>query len=226
MWRVSGLRESQAKRFGVADGTILYGGRLRFQEGYASTVDTRKRRPRSDAVRNRDRLIEAAKDVLGKGGPEASLESVARKAGLGIGTLYRHFPTREDLFHAVFNRELEQLVDRAEGLAGTGDPVAALRSWLHANVALVETKRGMLGALSIVMTEESKRNYSELSGRIATAVNRLLVEGAKAGQLREGVTADDLLQTMYALCYARDPGPGWRGQVLRLLDIFLDGLKR
>lgn len=189
-------------------------------------MTTQLRKPRSDAARNRDLLIEAAKDVLGKGGPDASLEAVARHAGVGIATLYRNFPTREALFQAVFSRELEQLVATAEGLVDAGDPVAAIRSWLHSNVALVETKRGMLGALSLVMTEESKRSYAALSGRITAAVDRLLERAVAAGQIRQGVTASDLLQTMYALCYARQPGPGWREQVLRLLDIFVDGLQR
>lgn len=187
-------------------------------------METRKRRPRSDALKNRDLLIGAAKEVLGTGGPNASLEAVARRAGLGIGTLYRHFPNREALFNAVFSKELEQLAETAEGLVGSPDPVAALRRWLHANVAVVETKRGMLGALSMVMTEESKQAYSAQAGRIGAAVDRLLREAADAGQIREGVSADDLLQTMYALCYAREPGPGWREQVVRLLDIFVDGL--
>ncbi|MGQ0563901.1 MAG: TetR/AcrR family transcriptional regulator [Gemmobacter sp.] len=184
------------------------------------------RKPRSDAARNRDLLIEAAREVLGKGGPNASLEAVARRAGVGIATLYRNFPTREALFHAVFSRDLEQLVATAEGLEDARDPVAAVRSWLHSNVALVETKRGMLGALSLVMTAESKQIYAELSGRITAAVDRLLQHAVEAGQIRQGVTADDLLQTMYALCYARQPGPDWRAQVLRLLDIFVDGVKR
>ncbi|WP_299648338.1 TetR/AcrR family transcriptional regulator [uncultured Jannaschia sp.] len=171
-------------------------------------------------------MVEAAKDVLGRGGPDASLEAVARQANVGIGTLYRHFPNREALFHAVFRRDLQDLVEMAEGLDPSGDPLAALRGWLHANVALIETKRGMLGALSLVMTEESKQAYAEDSDRISAAVNRLLARAAANGQIREGVTADDLLQTMYALCYAREPGPDWRQQVLRLLDIFVDGLKR
>ena len=196
-----------------------------FQEESVRLCETRKRKPRVDAARNRDLLIEAAKDVLGQGGPNASLEAVARRAGVGIGTLYRHFPNREELFHAVFRREMEQLADLAEGLAGTNDPVAALRGWLHANVAMVETKRGMLGALSMVMTEDAKKTYAELSARITGSVNGLIAKGQQAGVLREGITADDLFQTMYALCYAREPGPDWRAQVVRLLDIFVDGLK-
>ncbi|ETX14408.1 transcriptional regulator [Roseivivax halodurans JCM 10272] len=191
-----------------------------------AAVETPKRKPRADALRNRENLIEAAKEVLGKGGPDASLEAVARRAGVGIGTLYRHFPDREALFHAVFGRELTQLADMADRLDGGSDEVEALRVWLHANVALVETKRGMLGALSIVLTEESKQSFAEQSSRIADALNRLLASGVAEGRVREGVSAEDVMQTMYALCYARSPGESWRRDVLRLLDIFLDGLRQ
>ena len=203
-----------------------YQGECRFVRQTLDPDRMQKRKPRADALRNRELLIAAAKEVLGEGGPNASLEAVARRAGVGIGTLYRHFPTREDLFHAVFRRELEQLAVTAEGLEDAEDPVEAVRSWLHSNVAVVETKRGMLGALSVVMTKESMQGYAELSGRITSAIDRVLARGVEAGRIREGVTAEDLLQTMYALCYARAPGPGWREQVLRLLDIFVDGLRR
>jgi AcrR family transcriptional regulator len=187
-------------------------------------AETRARKPRADALKNRALLIDAAKEVLGKGGPNASLEAVAQRAGVGIGTLYRHFPTREDLFHTVFRQEMEELADIADSLRDSPEPVEAIRHWLHSNVAFVETKRGMLGALSIVMTDESKRAYADLSGRVTSAVNDILARGRAAGQVRDGVTAEDLLQTMYALCYARQPGPDWKSQVLRLLDIFVDGL--
>ena len=187
-------------------------------------AETRARKPRADALKNRALLVEAAKEVLGKGGPNASLEAVAQRAGVGIGTLYRHFPTREDLFHTVFRQEMEDLADIADSLRDSPEPVEAIRHWLHSNVAFVETKRGMLGALSIVMTDESKRAYADLSGRVTSAVNDILAHGRAAGQVRDGGTAEDLLQTMYALCYARQPGPDWKSQVLRLLDIFVDGL--
>src|ERR1700749_5297035 len=102
------------------------------------------RKPRADAVRNRERVLEAAKLVFNAGGPEASLEAVAKRAGVGIGTLYRHFPTREDLFEAVYRREVEQLGDLADQLAHEPDPVEALRRWLHSTVEFVATKKGML----------------------------------------------------------------------------------
>src|ERR1700731_1599576 len=92
------------------------------------------RKPRADAVRNRERVLEAAKAVFSAGGAEASLEAVARSAGVGIGTLYRHFPTREALFEAVYRREVHQLAELAERLKDKPDPLDALRQWMHSNV--------------------------------------------------------------------------------------------
>jgi AcrR family transcriptional regulator len=97
------------------------------------------RKPRADALRNRERVLEAAKAVFSAGGPDASLEAVAREAGVGIGTLYRHFPTREALYEAVYRREVEQLSELAEELKGEAAPVEALRRWLRSNVEFVAT---------------------------------------------------------------------------------------
>src|ERR1700754_4689160 len=104
------------------------------------------RRPRADGLRNRERVLEAAKAVFSSAGADGSLEAVARHAGVGIGTLYRHFPTREALFEAVYRREVEQLVELAAQLRAEATPVAALRRWLAANVEFVATKKGMSGA--------------------------------------------------------------------------------
>src|ERR1700760_3359334 len=102
------------------------------------------RKPRADAARNRERVLQAAKAVFSAGGADASLEAVAKRAGVGIGTLYRHFPTREELFEAVYRREVEQLGEFAEHLKGETEPVEALRRWLRSNVEFVATKKGML----------------------------------------------------------------------------------
>src|ERR1700750_2823931 len=99
------------------------------------------RRPRSDALRNRERLLDAAKAVFSAGGAEASLEAVARRADVGIGTLYRHFPTREALYEAVYRHEVEQLGELAERLKDEASPVEALRQWLRSNVEFVATKK-------------------------------------------------------------------------------------
>src|ERR1700742_2634375 len=99
------------------------------------------RKPRADALRNRERVLEAAKAVFSAGGPDASLEAVARHAGVGIGTLYRHFPTREALYEAVYRREVDQLGELAEQLKSERSPVEALRRWLRSNVEFVATKK-------------------------------------------------------------------------------------
>src|ERR1700760_4092110 len=116
----------------------------------------RLRKPRADAIRNREKVLEAAKLVFSAGGPEASLEAVARQAGVGIGTLYRHFPPREDLFEAVYRREVEQLSELAEELKGEVSPTEALRHWLRSTVQFVATKKGMMAALAIVVSANSE----------------------------------------------------------------------
>src|ERR1700740_432803 len=95
------------------------------------------RKPRADAVRNRELVLEAAKTVFSAGGADASLEAVARTAGVGIGTLYRHFPTREALFEAVYRREVQQLADLAKRLKEEAEPVEALRNWMRSIVKFV-----------------------------------------------------------------------------------------
>ena len=183
------------------------------------------RKPRSDAAKNRELLIDAAKNVLGQGGPGASLEAVAREAGVGIGTLYRHFPNREALFGAVYRHEVEDLIRLAEALRQDADRENALRLWVFALVDLVQTKRGLLGTLGVVATENTKAIYAELSGRLAEAVGQLLKDGIGASVFRAEITAEDLLTSIYAFCYARQPGPEWKASVLRLVEIFLDGVK-
>src|ERR1700736_5093686 len=114
------------------------------------------RRPRADAVRNRERVLEAAKIVLSAGGADASVEAVAKRAGVGIGTLYRHFPTREALFEAVYRREVQQLGELAEQLKSEAVPVEALRRWLRSNVEFVATKKGMTAALAVAVHGSSE----------------------------------------------------------------------
>ncbi len=114
------------------------------------------RRPRADAARNRERVLEAARTVFSAGGADASLEAVAKQAGVGIGTLYRHFPTREALFEAVYRREVEQLGELAEQLKSEAEPVDALRRWLRSNVEFVATKKGMVAALALAAYSPSE----------------------------------------------------------------------
>jgi AcrR family transcriptional regulator len=181
------------------------------------------RKPRADAVRNRERVLEAAKAVFSAGGPEASLEAVAKRAGVGIGTLYRHFPTRQDLFEAVYRREVEQLSEFAEHLRSAKDPVDALRRWLRSNVEFVATKKGMSAALAL--TFQSSSDLAAFSmDRLTKAIGSLLDRAVAAGQMRADVSPEDLLRALIGMCYMHDQ-PGWQSSVLRMLDVFVDGLR-
>src|SRR5690348_1620552 len=142
---------------------------------------TSSRSPRADAVRNRERLLEAAKAVFSVGGPDASLEAVAKRAGVGIGTLYRHFPTREDLFEAVYRREVEQLSELAEQLKNARDPVDALRRWLHSGVEFVATKKGMVAALALAVQSGSELqtfSFERLTKAVGSLLDRAVATGA------------------------------------------------
>jgi AcrR family transcriptional regulator len=188
------------------------------------TLDKRvARKPRADALRNRDRLLDAARTVFSAGGPEASLESVARTAGVGIGTLYRHFPTREALFEAVYRHEVQQLADLAERLKKEARPTEALRQWLRSIVKFVATKKGMSTALALAIAKDSDLvSYS--SDRLTRAIGLLLEQAIVAGEIRSDVRPEDLLRAIVGMCYTHDQ-PGWQKNVLRFVDIFVDGLR-
>lgn len=181
------------------------------------------RKPRADAVRNRERVLEAAKAVFSAGGPEASLEAVARRAGVGIGTLYRHFPTREALFEAVYRREVQQLSELAEQLKSEAETVDALRRWLKSNVEFVATKKGMLAALALTVHGSSEL-YAHTFDRLTKAVGGLLDRAIAAGEIRADISPEDLLRALVGMCYMHDQ-PGWQNSVMRLVDVFVDGLR-
>src|SRR6202047_4695760 len=181
------------------------------------------RKPRADAVRNRERVLESAKAVFSAGGAEASLEAVARSAGVGIGTLYRHFPTREALFEAVYRREVQHLADLAEQLKQEAQPVDALRHWMRSNVKFVATKKGMSAALSLAAYKNSEL-FSYSFDQLTQAVGGLLKRAIAAGEIRDDITPEDLLRALVGMCYMHDQ-PGWQTSVLRLVDVFIDGLR-
>src|ERR1700731_2368639 len=181
------------------------------------------RKPRADAIRNRERVLEAAKAVFSAGGPDASLEAVARRAGVGIGTLYRHFPTREALFEAVYRREVQQLGELAEALKSEADPVDAWRRWLRSNVEFVATKKGMSAALALAVQSSSELTAFSFD-RLTKAVGGLLDRAVLAGEIRSDISPEDLLRALVGMCNLHDQ-PGWQKSVLRLLDVFVDGLR-
>ena len=185
---------------------------------------TTRRKPRADSIRNRELLLTAAAEVFSAGGPQASLEAVARQAGVGIGTLYRHFPTREALFEAVYRREVDQLGDLAEQLAQADAPVEALRRWLHANVRLVATKKGMIEALQLGAHGSSELKAYSFE-RLTGAIGLLLARGVAAGDMRADITPEDLLRTLVGIFYSQGPAD-WQPTALRLVDVFVDGLRK
>ncbi|HLZ06356.1 MAG TPA: TetR/AcrR family transcriptional regulator [Bradyrhizobium sp.] len=182
------------------------------------------RKPRADALRNRELVLEAAKTVFSAGGPEASLEAVARKAGVGIGTLYRHFPTREALYEAVYRREVEQLGELAEQLKSDASPVDALRQWMRANVEFVATKKGMAAALALAAGPPPSELAAFSYERLTKAIGTLLDRAVTRGDIRADVSAEDLLRTLVGMCLLHDQ-PGWQASVMRMLDVLLDGLR-
>jgi AcrR family transcriptional regulator len=181
------------------------------------------RRPRADGLRNRERVLEAAKAIFRAGGPNASLEAVARHAGVGIGTLYRPFPTREALFEAVYRREVQQLVDLADQLKTEAEPTEALRHWLRSSVEFVATKKGMSSALALAAHGSSDLAAYSLE-QLSVAADNLLARAVQAGELRADISAEDLLRALVGMCYTHDK-PGWQANVLRLVDVFVDGLR-
>lgn len=169
------------------------------------------RKPRADTVRNREALLTAARAVFSEEG--GNLEAVARRAGLGIGTLYRHFPTREALFEAVYAREVEILEARADA--------ETLADWMHGALQMMATKRGMKTALEPVFDPES-RFISDQSQRLRDALATLRDRAVADGALRADVSADDLMRVLLGLSY----GPGADPErAALLLDVFLNGLQ-
>lgn len=182
------------------------------------------RKPRADSIRNRERLLDAAARVFSAGGPQASLEAVAREAGVGIGTLYRHFPTREALFEAVYRHEVDLLADLAEKLAEDSPPVEALKTWLQANVRLVAAKRGMIEVLQLAAHGSSElKAYSY--DRMISSVRLLLDRAIRSGEIRDDVPPEDLWRTLIGIFYSQGAAD-WQPTALRLVDVFVNGLRR
>jgi AcrR family transcriptional regulator len=187
--------------------------------------DPSSRRPRADAKRNREKLLAAARDAFTAADDTVALEAIARDAGVGIGTLYRHFPTREALVEAVYAAELDVVATSAPALLAELPPDAALRAWMDRYAAFVATKRGMIntlragwasGTLATPVTRE----------RVTAAIATILADGARVGTLRADVSAEDVttmvLGVFLATTLGGDPDQGRTG---RLLDLVVDAVR-
>jgi AcrR family transcriptional regulator len=181
------------------------------------------RPPRADAQRNRERLLEVAVRVFTEEGAAATLDGIAKRAGVGIGTLYRHFPTREALIEAAYRNELTRLCESATDLLATMPPDKALRTWMDRFVDYMLTKHGMADALNSVIAS-GVNPYEHSRSRMVAALSALLAAGQSAGQLRGDVAADDVFAGIRGIALAAKD-PAQREQAGRLLDLLYDGLR-
>ena len=178
---------------------------------------------RADARRNRDLLVETAASAFAAEGVDSSLEAIARTAGLGIGTLYRHFPTREALIEVVYRREIESLREAAIHLAKTETPDVALARWMQRFVDYIATKRGMGDSLKILFNSNSAI-FAETSGVIPLALKDLVSRAVMAGAIRPDADSVDVLHALSSI-YSTSDRPEWRQRSRRLVDLLMDGLR-
>ena len=195
-----------------------------------SPAPSRSRKPasaekalRADAQRNRDKLIEVAASAFAEHGVEASLEDIARSAGVGIGTLYRHFPTREHLVEVVYRREVELLCAAADELAQRERPDVALEQWMQRFVGYIATKRGMANSLQLLYATNSQL-FAKTSGMVPQALHRLVEAAASAGLIRKDIESADVLQALSGI-YGAPNSPDWRERSRRLVRLLMDGLR-
>jgi len=178
---------------------------------------------RADARRNHDQLLVAAGELFTERGIEVPLEEIAKRAEVGIGTLYRHFPTRDALNEAVYRHEVETLCDGVDELIANHTPDDALSMWMAAFVTYVARKRGMAVALKSALGADNEL-FSSSRRRIFAALDALLHNAVEAKVIRSDVDSEDLLSAMSGICMASD-NPGWTERTNRLVELLIDGLR-
>ena len=187
-----------------------------------SGAETTKPR-RADALRNREKLLAAALHLFTERGADVSLEAVAREAGVGVGTLYRHFPTREALVEAVYLSELDRLHEGAAELLAEHPPDEALARWMDLFVEYAGAKRGMSSALQSVIAAGGNP-YSESRVKIADALSTLLDAARDARLIRRDIDTEDVFRAMSGIFVMPDE-PDWDERARRLLMLVSDGLR-
>jgi AcrR family transcriptional regulator len=179
------------------------------------------RKPRADAQRNRDRVLEAAKEAFTKSGAEASLDDIAKKAGVGAGTLYRHFPSRDELLEAVYRAEVEKLGAAEQKFAANMPPIEALRAWMFLFIDYIATKKIIAPALNTLVGSHSKvfeASYDQIWGAIRALVKRAI----KSEDIRKDLDPIDLLRALIGVSNVAS-GPDWQQSAKRLVDILITG---
>ncbi|WP_328468454.1 TetR/AcrR family transcriptional regulator [Streptomyces sp. NBC_00448] len=176
---------------------------------------------RADAQRNYDRLLEEARQAFIVHGTDVALEDIARHAGVGIGTLYRHFPNRYSLMNAVFVREIDALGARSVELMSADDPTEALTSWLYAMAAHSSAYRGMAAAIG----EASDTQMPACKFKLRESGGQLLTRAQQAGAVREDIHIGDLLKLTYAVVQAAEKDPTEKGVFQRLMTLMMEGIR-
>ena len=187
------------------------------------TPEITDRKPRADAQRNRERVLEVAKQEFTRVGANASLEDIAKKAGVGPGTLYRHFPTREDLLVAVYRSEVEKLAAAERPLADNKSPVEALRAWLLLFVDAVETKHIIAPVLN-ALVGDPKKVFESSYAQIHETLRALVKRAIKSGDIRKDLDPIDLLRAIVGVANV-SASPDWQQSARRLVDILIAGAR-
>jgi AcrR family transcriptional regulator len=185
---------------------------------------TARRRPRADAQRNRDRILETAKQVFTRAGANSCLDDIARQARVGPGTLYRHFPTREELLAAVYRSEVEKLAAAQQKFAETMAPVEALRAWLLLFVDAIATKKVIAPALN-ALVGDPKKVFETCYGQMHEAIRALVKRAVESGDVRKDVDPIDLLHALVGVSNVAS-GPDWQQSAKRLVDILILGSRK
>jgi AcrR family transcriptional regulator len=178
---------------------------------------------RADATRNREQLLEVATRVFTSADSEPSLRAIAREAGVGIGTLYRHFPTRESLVDAVYRDQVTRLTTGAHELLGQLAPAAAMRRWMDLFGDWIATKNGMLDTLH-AMIESGEIAHARTRTELLAAITAILHAGQIAGDIRSDVTAEDVAASLIGV-FTVAPLPKHEAKASRLLNVLMDGLR-
>ncbi|TDW69338.1 TetR/AcrR family transcriptional regulator [Kribbella pratensis] len=184
---------------------------------------TESRRPRADATRNREQLLDVATRLFASAGTEPSMRAIANEAGVGIATLYRHFPTRESLVDAVYQDQVSRLTVGAHELLVQLDPPAALRRWMDLFGDWIATKNGMLDTL-LAMVESGEIAHAHTRTELLAAIDNILEAGRTTGQLRADVPAEDIAAALIGI-FTVASSPDHSALAARLLDLLMDGLR-
>ena len=179
------------------------------------------RKPRTDAQRNRERILEMAKEAFTRSGADASLDDIAKEAGVGAGTLYRHFPTRHALLEAVYRTEVEKLAAAERKFTETMSPVEALRAWMLLFVDYIAAKHIIAPALNTLVGGPSKL-YEGSRAQVQGAIDALVKRAIKSGDIRKDLEPFDLLRALIGVSNVAS-GPDWQQSAKRLVDILIIG---